>query len=383
MVFSKKFNREMDCNNSSIKNLYNIGFECPVDRGSITVYLTCKNNKCSISEGLYFIVKFEKQIIDDIEYDTRLMFPSTNSDKTLDNFVDRNKIIYNEENYSISFNTGSENIVLNKAKTVNDLKCYVPLSEVIMNKGDCTSNDRCEQIIKEPRPVHIINVSTFTGLNKAEENGGAIHLIDCCLTSHDTTFKNCEANKGGGGAIYIENNLDYTNNITLEKLIFTECKAQYGGAVYIYSVSDRVPITITKCKFDSNKLIDSQSTLKGGSAIYLRSQIGSIKMCKFINNMNADSSVKIENDFDENKASRILSINKQNDDAVVNENSILISECDFEINKDSKSSIYFILGNSVTNIEVTQYNFMGMIANDAHHIDEKIIGKSSPKLSIN
>ena len=149
----------MDCNNSSIKNLYNIGFECPVDRGSITVYLTCKNNKCSISEGLYFIVKFEKQIIDDIEYDTRLMFPSTNSDKTLDNFVDRNKIIYNEENYSISFNTGSENIVLNKAKTVNDLKCYVPLSEVIMNKGDCTSNDRCEQIIKEPRPVHIINVS--------------------------------------------------------------------------------------------------------------------------------------------------------------------------------------------------------------------------------
>ena len=99
--------------------------------------------------------------------------------------------------------------------------------------------------------------------------------------------------------------------------------------------------------------------------------------------MNADSSVKIENDFDENKASRILSINKQNDDAVVNENSILISECDFEINKDSKSSIYFILGNSVTNIEVTQYNFMGMIANDAHHIDEKIIGKSSPKLSIN
>lgn len=111
---------------SSIKNLYNIGFECPVDCGSITVYLTCKKNKCSISEGLYFIVKFEKQIIDDIEYDTRLMFPSTNPDKTLDNFVDRNKIIYNEENYSLSFNTGSENIVLNKAKTVNDLKCYVP-----------------------------------------------------------------------------------------------------------------------------------------------------------------------------------------------------------------------------------------------------------------
>lgn len=93
--------------------------------------------------------------------------------------------------------------------------------------------------------------------------------------------------------------------------------------------------------------------------------------------MNADSSVKIENDFDENIASRIFSTNKH-DDAVVNENSILISGCYFEINKDSKSSIYLILGNNATNIEVTQCNFMGMIANDAHHINEKIIDKSSP-----
>lgn len=58
-----------------------------------------------------------------------------------------------------------------------------------------------------------------------------------------------------------------SNNVDLENLRFVECQALYGGAVYIYSESDRNTVSIIHCTFTRNSLLSSSGS-ENGTAIF-------------------------------------------------------------------------------------------------------------------
>lgn len=101
-----------------------------------------------------------------------------------------------------------------------------------------------------------------------------IHLINCGIFCNTTSFADCST-KGGGGAIYIENNFDIINNATFIDAEFIRCKALYGGAVLISTNTEFLNVSFTKCHFESNTtLLKKQPTnenkfLFSGSAICL------------------------------------------------------------------------------------------------------------------
>lgn len=359
---------------TTLNNINNLAFDCVLDRGFVKVYLTC--NTCAIKNDLYFTVSFEDQEISKIVHDSRLMFPATNPTSSLDEFVLAEKIVLNKHNNSLSFDTGSPNIRYDRID--NNIKCYVPLTDVIFEDGDCTAEKRCEKIVDEPRPVHVfVEISQFTDFNKSTENGGAIHLVDCCLTCTNTPFTNCASKEGGGGAIYIKNELDYRNNITLIGLTFTECSAKYGGAVYIYSESFRVDVRISNCVFTRNHLFENNDLdLTGGSAVFLNARKSNMNGCRFFENYGSDAACRILTSF-KSKSSKSI-IRKTKSDV----NSIVINECRFRADTDSKSLIHFIIGNRDTNIEVNKCIFTGVLKDGAHFIDEQILDSKSPLLKI-
>ena len=157
-----------------------------------------------------------------------------------------------------------------------------------MDQNNCSNGVRCEHIF--------IDVSKFDNL-ESESDGGAIHLIDCCLT-----FTNCQSRHGGGGAIYIENNLKFKNNITLTGLSFNDCKAKFGGAIYVYCGALKVPVKVSSCTFSRNQLLPNSERdhfHKGGKAIFFIAKRGKISECKFHENSGEGEDMKIITTFDE------------------------------------------------------------------------------------
>ena len=351
-------------------NKYTINFDCIVDRGKLKIYLSCST--CNIKNDLYFTVYFENQEIVDVQYDKRLMYPENNPTYKLDYFVDRNKIILNNDERTLSFETGSSKILYTHSE--NNVKCYVPYTEIVIEENECSSENRCDVTNNEPRPIHVyINISKFDGFNKTTEDGGAIHLIDCGITCTDTPFKNCESKNGGGGAIYVKNELDYINNISLVDLTFENCKAQYGGAVYIYSSSSRVPVKVLNCKFNNNEVIEtSGQEITGGSAVYLRVKNALVHGCKFTDNKGSDNVLKIVSRFDAKKISRGLSFK-----TIPVKDEIAINECMFNSNLHSMSSIQLVIGRSDSLIEINKCVFIGELNEGSHYIDEKVVDKSN------
>lgn len=137
-------------------------------------------------------------------------------------------------------------------------------------------------------------------------------------------FTNCTTTQGGGGVIYVENTYEFKNPINLIDLSFNECKAEYGGAVYIQCSSSTDKVLIMKCAFIGNVAegIKGESKLYGGSAIYLSAPNIRLKSNKFVCNIG-----DIINNF--------ASDNKD-------ELSLLeVSKCDFKAAKDSKNSLYY------------------------------------------
>lgn len=60
------------------------------------------------------------------------------------------------------------------------------------------------------------------------------------FTEENAVFSGCYSSNGGGGGICIYNTLkDSSYEIYLKKLTFKSCKAHFGGAVYIYSHSEK------------------------------------------------------------------------------------------------------------------------------------------------
>lgn len=98
----------------------------------------------------------------------------------------------------------------------------------------------------------------------------------------------------------------------------------------MYSNSESNTITVQKCSFKSNKLINptSQNSIFGGSAIYMNTQKVSMKFCMFSEN-DGESSVKIDYNFDDIPSS-ILNV-------LDSSSPVEIDRCEFEINSNAKS----------------------------------------------
>lgn len=95
--------------------------------------------------------------------------------------------------------------------------------------------------------------------------------------------------------------------------------------------------------------------------------------CKF--SQNKGTSVNIDNKFN---------IKKQSSMALLQfEGHVSISKCNFEIDADSKSSIYYLGGNNAVSFKIDKCIFVGKLSEGAHHIDGKLMNKNPQKLIIN
>ena len=168
-------------------------------------------------------------------------------------------------------------------------------------------------------------MSNFTKFQPQTENGGALRLINTEVNCNTSYFISCESYQGGG-AIYIDNELNIKTDINLRSNYFERCKAVYGGALYIASIQN--PISVYYCIFISNK----------ATGIYLSSAYNGIIMrCTFRHYIGAGGSVKIINDY---KSSGRKMINQ-----LVYHKSLSIEECDFDIDSESECLISYILKN--------------------------------------
>lgn len=202
------------------------------------------------------------------------------------------------------------------------------------------------------------------------DKGAAIHFQNCGLScTNKCKFINCKSENGEGGAIYVNNLIDLLNDVTLEGLSFESCSATIGGAIYIQSSSVLNTVKITKCSFTGNEATSNE----GGSAIYMSTRKGIITFCVFKNNLGPGSSVKIVNDFELAKDSSSLI-------KLFDEKEILVSvsECKFEINKESSSSVFYVAGRDGANFEIKNCIFTGIVTKNAHHIDGVRIDKNGP-----
>lgn len=180
------------------------------------------------------------------------------------------------------------------------------------------------------------------------------------------------ANPGGGRAVYIKNTVSLSNNVDLENLKFVECQALYGGAIYIYSASERNTVNIIHCTFRENSLLSSSSSSgseKGGTAVFLTVKNGKINDCTFIGS-NKGNLIKVTNNYD--GGLNAIQLDKQNSQQL-----LLISDCSFHQMKDSESSILYESLNEIGKLEIIRCNFRGELNNRSHYIECRALNEKS------
>lgn len=212
--------------------------------------------------------------------------------------------------------------------------------------------------------------SNFTDITY-NEDGGAIHIVNSGFECTTVEFKNCSSEAGGGGAIYIKNSKQQEKNITFSGLQFTNCHAVYGGAVFVYSNSDSNSVTIESCIFSSNTAAKSnpdKRDLFGGAALFLSAVNALVFDCRFDKNR-PGGAVKIVDVSNLNVNSRFLFI--KNDNLDENKNSILFTDCKFDIDEDSKSSID-IENVYKIKINLVDCHFAGKLEHGSHYIVGKV-----------
>lgn len=237
-------------------------------------------------------------------------------------------------------------------------------------------NNRCSHSGKSDDNTVLINIlwSKFDGFNQ-QESGGAVHITNCGMKSKGTTYKNCEAALGCGGAIYVKNTVHLSNNVDLDSVSFIECKAVYGGAVYIYFDSERNSANIQKCTFTRNSLISGSgsSSENGGSALFLTARQGKVDDCTFIGT-GKDSMLKVTDNFDGGRNAKVLS----------NEGGLLtISGCNFQQERNSETSIFCENLNEDRKLVIVNCNFKGQLSNGSHYIDGKFLKKNVKNVIVN
>lgn len=158
-----------------------------------------------------------------------------------------------------------------------------------------------------------------------------------------------------------------SNNVDLENLRFVECQALYGGAVYIYSESDRNTISIIHCIFTRNSLLSSSGSENGGTAIFLTVKKGKVNDCTFSSHGKGNL-IKVTDIYDGGLSAIQLSKQKS---------ILLISSCCFEQTKESESSIFYESLNEISKIEIIKCSFKGELSNGSHYIECKAINENN------
>lgn len=186
-------------------------------------------------------------------------------------------------------------------------------------------------------------------------DGGLFYLKDIDVDCHNNKITNCESANGAGGAMFIQNTNDLNCKVTISNIQFINCKADYGGALYIYSLSSLSDILIEYCTFKSNKAKLGTDAKTGGSAIYLESDYGKLANCEFTEN-NPGSAIKV------------VSPNKDSSKALSTAN-VNFYNCNFASSKDSRESIYF----AGKMINVVKCNFKGKLPKGVNYIDGELV----------
>ena len=249
---------------------------------------------------------------------------------------------------------------------------------MVFTENENFNLDECIFSANEPKLYYIyVILNNFTNYRRQKESdeekgGSAIHLINCGIMCNKTLFDRCISPGGGGGAVYIVNSFEITNNATFEDAHFIQCKADYGGAIFISADSELFNITFTRCNFDSNEaLLKTKSSgvkshLFGGSAIYIMNQNLNAVNCTFSMNKGPGGAVKIYNLFSSNTKSIQLD---------QSESLISFIGCNFEQHENSDSSIFYADKNNGNKLDVHDCNFKGKLKKGSHYIDGKVNNK--------
>lgn len=248
-----------------------------------------------------------------------------------------------------------------------------PTEIVVSTVSSLPTDRRFEKEVDDFKSIKVsIYISEFKNVYH-NDKGGAIHIVNGGLSCEETKFTHCQSSNGAGGAIYLSNDYNYQNSFNLNELVFTDCKAQYGGCIYLYHVSSNIDAKITRCEFhDSQALATKQNPFNGkygGGAIYITSPYCDMTGCKFYNIKG--NVVKLVNSFTSPQSSlKLLS------------KSFTINDCTFDMTKQTSSALFYLSGNSKTSVVVNDCTFKGQLADGNYYLDGQSNNKNAPKLIV-
>lgn len=120
--------------------------------------------------------------------------------------------------------------------------CYEKTPTLAKDNDTWTIENHCQFINKDEEYKHVnVTRSDFSGF-KHDDNGRAIHIINAGMTLDTGTFKECNSKNGGGGGggIYIYNQQDISNRVSIKNSNFYLCRAAFGGAIFVFTLSENV-----------------------------------------------------------------------------------------------------------------------------------------------
>lgn len=141
---------------------------------------------------------------------------------------------------------------------------------------------------------------------KSEGDVGLFYLKNIEVQCQNSRFTGCKSINGAGGSIYIKNTNDKSKKVIFKNVQFLKCKADYGGALYVYSKSKSTNVSVDSCIFKENVAKELNANKFGGGAIYISITKGEIVYCQFISNYGSSQikvtdpskeSIKIMNSF--------------------------------------------------------------------------------------
>lgn len=200
---------------------------------------------------------------------------------------------------------------------------------------------------------------------KSDGDGGLFYLKDIEVQCENTKIKSCEAKNGAGGGMYVKNTNDKNIKVNIINVQFSNCKADYGGALYLYSSSEYTSILVESCIFEENTAMQSSDTESGGSAVYCCITNGAFLNCQFIQNYGG-SHIKVTDPSEESLKT-------------LGSKSFNFFNCSFVANKESKEMIYYIPQNGKV-LKIVRCNFNGKLAKGVNYVDGKLNDKNQPSI---
>lgn len=195
--------------------------------------------------------------------------------------------------------------------------------------------------------------STFSNNLANDGDGGAISVPLGVLNVNGSTFSNNIA-KNYGGAIYITN-----ANFKIQKCMFSDNKAEYGGAVSDYGRIPFIPAPIIYEDVSNinESIFSNNAAVNEGGAIHSRDELN-INDSKLISNDSSEGAA-IYSQGHTKVLNCIISNNKSQADIIINHDSLQIFGSEFKDNK-SDNLIY-----NKSNLTVFNCKFLGNDVDDA------------------